>query len=548
MLKNLYIKSFVLIDEVNIDFYHGMNVLTGETGSGKSIIIDAIGQLSGDRSNVSFIKHGANKAIIEGIFDNPNSKLLSQICNENHIEEDESFWIQKVIYDTGKSSIKINDTTVTNRTLRLIVPMLIDIHSQFDTGRSFEVNNHIHLLDQYASNVLLLDEYQENYNEYVHLKHKLDTALKEELSDEQLEYIESQIKEIDDYYYTDQEVDEFNDELKVLENYEKLNEKIKEFDQLMSNEQGVISLLKQSTDILDSINNVDLFTESNEKLTDYYYSINDIYSNIIRSFKSLSFDEYRYNELSEILFNVNKLKRKYGMNMDRVLETKAVLEQKVELIKNRDQYISDLKDEINKYHLICDDIATKLSTIRKDKANEFENNITNDLVNLYLENASIKIDIKEVELNKYGKDQVVFTVSMNKGQDYTPLNESASGGEIARLMLVIKTLIADKTNVDTIVFDEIDTGVSGKVASSIGKYMSQLSKKLQLICITHLPQVAVHADYHYLITKNDNEHETISTINLLNDDNRIIEIAKMLSNENVTEEAINNAKILLMTN
>jgi len=547
MLKSLYISSFIIIDELRVNFDEGMSVLTGETGAGKSIIIDALGQLCGNRTSTSLIKKKASKAIIEGIFDVIESEELKKICKKLHIELEEEFVITKEILSSGKSNVKINYQNASINALKLLMPYLIDIHSQFETQKLFEEKNHIILLDQYANDELKLyiHQYKDIYQKYKEISSHLNHVIEEDMSDEQLDFLQSQLNEIEESMYTDEEIEEFESELKLLQNYEKINENIQQFDFIMNSSNGVLTQMKEALHTLQILQDYEEFNESYDKMYDYYYNIQDEHENIMSIYNQFHFDEYRFNELQDILFKVNRLKRKYGYTMERINEYRIELIEKIDNIKHRDEYIHSLQKEQKEIKNECIKLAENIHTIRKKYAVKFEKAIIHELKDLYLEKANFKVDFEKTHLNNQGIDKISFKVAINKGQDYSLLNESVSGGEISRIMLAIKTVILSYGTIDTIVFDEVDTGVSGKVARSIGNKMLNLSKSKQVICITHLPQVASLAHHHYSIEKEMNNEETVTSMKRLHSKERIIEIAKMLSSEKITDEAIENAKQLL---
>jgi DNA repair protein RecN (Recombination protein N) len=543
MLKSLYISSFVIIDEVQIDFYPGMSALTGETGAGKSIIIDAIGQLLGNRTQSQFVKKGANKAVIEGIFEINNEDIV-HVGNELNINIEDELVVTKEIYNNGKSNIKINYRNASLSALRMIMPYLIDIHSQFETQSLFSIKNHIHILDQYVSEDInaIKEEYRIDFKKYKNLKKQREQAIQEDLSDEQIEYLQSQVNEIEECEYTDEQVDELEAELHRLENYEKMNEVIQSFESLMTN--NVLSSLKDAIYELSSIKDDD-FNEYHDSLYNQYYDLKDTYDSIIDLYHSFSFDEYRFNELQETMFKINRLKRKYGYTMNDILEKKEEILSKIEMINHRDEYIAKIEKQIIEIENKCQKKAKTIHDLREKYALEFENEISKQLKDLYLPHALFHVNIKKVDMNDNGIDQVTLMISTNKGQDMSILSETASGGEISRVMLAIKTIILRKSKIDTIIFDEVDTGVSGKVAASIGEKMKELGEYKQVICITHLPQVATRATYHYSIEKKTDEKDTVSSIHLLDRSGRIEELAKMLSGDKISDEARKNAEILL---
>lgn len=547
MLKHLYISSFVIIDEIHIDFDEGMSVLTGETGAGKSIIIDALSQICGQRSSTTLIKKGKTKCIIEGIFDVQINNELEKICEEIHIDPDEQFVVSKEISISGKSQIKINYQTASNNALKLLMPYLIDIHSQFETQKLFEEKNHIVLLDQYISNRLddLKTEYNHYYQQFLNDKYLLKKIKEEDMSDEQKEYLESQVEEIDDVPYDDEQIDEMEQEMKMLQNYEKVNEHIQKFDYTMHSSQGILSLLNDAINELSYLRDYNEFQESYDDIYNIYYKLNDEYEKVMDIFHQFQFDEYRFQELQDFIFKVNRIKRKYGFTMKRVQEYKEELIEQIQKIENREEYINEIIKSLENNHKKAYQIAQQMHNIRKEYALRFENDIHQQLKDLYLDKAIFKVNFEETELSNNGIDKISFMISVNKGQNLSLLNESASGGEISRIMLAIKTITLQYSNIETIIFDEVDTGVSGKVASRIGEKMYSLSKNKQIICITHLPQVACVADQHYSIEKTSTSDETVSSIHLLDQKERINEIAKMLSGETLTNEAIENAKRLL---
>ncbi|MEG0367233.1 MAG: AAA family ATPase, partial [Coprobacillus sp.] len=299
MLKSLYISSFVIIDKMKIDFESGMSVLTGETGAGKSIVIDALGQLCGDRASTSFVKKNCSKATIEGVFDVTMTETLKNIFDELHLEQDDQLVITKEIYDTGKSNVKINYQNASNNVLKMIMPYFIDIHSQFETQKLFEEKNHIALLDEYASNELQVvkDEYNELYNHYKEATLKLKNAVEEDMSDEQLDFLQSQLDEINEVAYNDDEINSFEEEVKMLQNFEKVNEHIETFEQLISSSNGSLPTMKEALSHIHAISEYGKFSQSYDNMYNLYYNFMDEYELVLDEYRSFHFDEYRFNEL-----------------------------------------------------------------------------------------------------------------------------------------------------------------------------------------------------------------------------------------------------------
>lgn len=545
MLKSLFISSFVIIDQTTVDFDEGMTALTGETGAGKSIIINALEQLCGARASSSLVRKGSKKAVIEGVFDMNDS--IQKILDELNIDGDDDLIITKEILDNGRSTIKINYRTVTNSALKQVAPYLLDIHSQYQTQEIFNVKNHLKILQSFMNHQddSLLSEYHKHYFEYKKISQKIKKLEQEDLSDERIEYYQKQYDELKDFEYTDEIIDQLEEELRMMKNYESMHKYMTDFNEAMSDKQGALNQINDALSALGHMNDTESFSALYDEFYNQYYSMQDIVDRIGTAFDSIDFDEYRFNELQEELFTIHRLQRKYGYSVDDIYQAQTELKEKLDAALNREDVLADLNKQKDQAYHEAYQIASKLTSLREEQGLIFVDTLEKELKDLYLPDAKLKVDIKECSLSDTGKDDITFMVSMNKGQAFTPLNETASGGEISRLMLAIKTIAMNQNQMNTLVFDEIDTGVSGKVADAIGLKMHSISLNNQVLCITHLPQVAIHADHHYAIKKSSHDEETYSTLAVLSEDERIEEIAKMLSGDVVTAEAIDNAKRLL---
>lgn len=545
MLKSLFISSFVIIDQTTVDFDEGMTALTGETGAGKSIIINALEQLCGARASSSLVRKGSKKAVIEGVFDMNDS--IQKILDELNIDGDDDLIITKEILDNGRSTIKINYRTVTNSALKQVAPYLLDIHSQYQTQEIFNVKNHLKILQSFMNHQddSLLSEYHKHYFEYKKISQKIKKLEQEDLSDERIEYYQKQYDELKDFEYTDEIIDQLEEELRMMKNYESMHKYMTDFNEAMSDKQGALNQINDALSALGHMNDTESFSALYDEFYNQYYSMQDIVDRIGTAFDSIDFDEYRFNELQEELFTIHRLQRKYGYSVDDIYQAQTELKEKLDAALNREDVLADLNKQKDQSYHEAYQIASKLTSLREEQGLIFVDTLEKELKDLYLPDAKLKVDIKECSLSDTGKDDITFMVSMNKGQAFTPLNETASGGEISRLMLAIKTITMNQNQMNTLVFDEIDTGVSGKVADAIGLKMHSISLNNQVLCITHLPQVAIHADHHYAIKKSSHDEETYSTLAVLSEDERIEEIAKMLSGDVVTAEAIDNAKRLL---
>lgn len=545
MLKSLFISSFVIIDQTTVDFDEGMTALTGETGAGKSIIINALEQLCGARASSSLVRKGSKKAVIEGVFDMNDS--IQKILDELNIDGDDDLIITKEILDNGRSTIKINYRTVTNSALKQVAPYLLDIHSQYQTQEIFNVKNHLKILQSFMNHQddSLLSEYHKHYFEYKKISQKIKKLEQEDLSDERIEYYQKQYDELKDFEYTDEIIDQLEEELRMMKNYESMHKYMTDFNGAMSDKQGALNQINDALSALGHMNDTESFSALYDEFYNQYYSMQDIVDRIETAFDSIDFDEYRFNELQEELFTIHRLQRKYGYSVDDIYQAQTELKEKLDAALNREDVLADLNKQKDQAYHEAYQIASKLTSLREEQGLIFVDALEKELKDLYLPDAKLKVDIKECSLSDTGKDDITFMVSMNKGQAFTPLNETASGGEISRLMLAIKTITMNQNQMNTLVFDEIDTGVSGKVADAIGLKMHSISLNNQVLCITHLPQVVIHADHHYAIKKLSHDEETYSTLAVLSEDERIEEIAKMLSGDVVTAEAIDNAKRLL---
>ena len=543
MIESLYIENFAIIDQVQIDFQSGMTVLTGETGAGKSIIIDAIGQLIGQRSQPSFVKNGADYAFIEGVFS--SNKEIDKILLDNNFPIDEHLVISKKINRDGKSAIKINYRNSSQLLLKKIMSQIVDIHSQFETHQLFNESYHLKLLDNFIGNELtdLKKEYLTLYQTYKNLNQKYLSLTKEELTDEQLAFYLAQLEEIEELDLENFDEEEFLKERNNLLNYEKNSQHIKNYKALMDSSKGIMDLFKQSLNELSYLE-IDDIKHNYDQLYDLYYTVDGINQDIYDQFSQSYFSEEHYNEVQETFFKLNKLKRKYGQTIDAIIDFKNSLIEKIELFKNRDQMIENINLKLKETENQLIYYAKKISILRKNKALELEKEVKYILNQMYLQQVQFKFDFQINDFNDNGIDNVKIVVSTNSGQPLQPLQKIASGGELSRIMLAIKAVSQNSKDGGTIIFDEADTGVSGKVAESIGHVIKKISKKQQVICITHLAQVACFANNHLFIEKEQMDNTSKVHVRLLNEKESVYELAKMISGKEITQQSIDHAKKL----
>ena len=533
-------------EETVIDFTRfkdGIFLISGETGAGKSIIIDAIGQLIGQRSQPSFVKNGADYAFIEGVFS--SNKEIDKILLDNNFPIDEHLVISKKINHDGKSAIKINYRNSSQLLLKKIMSQIVDIHSQFETHQLFNESYHLKLLDNFIGNELidLKKEYLTLYQTYKNLNQKYLSLTKEELTDEQLDFYLAQLKEIEELDLENFDEEEFLKERNNLLNYEKNSQHIKNYKALMDSSKGIMDLFKQSLNELSYLE-IDDIKHNYDQLYDLYYTVDGINQDIYDQFSQSYFSEERYNEVQDIFFKLNKLKRKYGQTIDAIIDFKNSLIEKIELFKNRDQMIENINLKLKETENQLIYYAKKISILRKNKALELEKEVKYILNQMYLQQVQFKFDFQINDFNDNGIDNVKIVVSTNSGQPLQPLQKIASGGELSRIMLAIKAVSQNSKDGGTIIFDEADTGVSGKVAESIGHVMKKISKKQQVICITHLAQVACFANNHLFIEKEQMDNTSKVHVRLLNEKESVYELAKMISGKEITQQSIDHAKKL----
>ncbi|MFV0396064.1 MAG: DNA repair protein RecN, partial [Coprobacillaceae bacterium] len=509
MIESLYIEKFAIIDNLQVDFDNHMIALTGETGAGKSIIIDAIGQLLGNRTQVNFIKDGADKAFIEGAFSIVNNKEVIKKLKEYNFEVEDTLIVSKTIQKDGKATIKMNYRTISLMVLKDIMPHIIDIHSQFETHSLFDEKNHLHILDHFIGNKInvLLSEYQNVFSTYKELEKKYIQATEEELSDEQLDFYQAKLSEIEEIELDDIDEELLENEEKQLQNYEKIHNRISNYQQFMDNNQGVLPSLSLALKELEYLNDYEEYQEVYSNLYDAYYNVMDIHETVVDTFKSTEFNEYRLQEVQDILVKIQRLKKKYGHSLAAIKEARDDLVEKIDAFNNRDSYIEELQLEKEKKKAMYIEIANKITSLRKKEAIRFSELVKKELKILYLPNVLFEISFEQIDGNMFGCDKIVFLISTNNSVNMLPLQKVASGGELSRIMLAIKSLSIQSSSISTIIFDEADTGVSGKVAESIGMKMKNIAKTKQVLCITHLAQVSRFANHHYYIEKNKKDNE-----------------------------------------
>ena len=526
MIEQLSVKDYVLFESCDIDFTNGMSVITGETGAGKSLLIDAIGYLSGDRIKSNVIRNGKDKAILSMVL--TSNEKVNSILDENGFEVDDQVIISRTILNNNKSTVRINQTVTTLSFVRKIVNLLVDIHSQMDTYRLMDTKLQIELLDSYANTNGLKEQVKQAYNHYSNVLNELDTLKNEEFSDAELEFLTAQLDEIENANVKENEMDELEEQIHEATHWFKNKEDLSECLYEMDKENGALDSLYM---LYKQASKSPVLNAYEDSFKNLYYSLQNIDEELKNIRDNHSNDALDLDSLQSRQYQIKKLYRKYGGSFVSLQETKQGIMDKIDRIIHRQDVFDKLEKEKVEAFKTYMDLAEKLSRKRKSVFKELEKNVMTHCKDLMLENARFKISSIEKKPSSNGIDDIEFLVSMNPGQDFSSLSLSASGGELSRLMLALKVVFQATNGIETIIFDEIDTGVSGKVALAMGAKMKALSKNYQVLCITHLASVAVHADTHYLVEKIVKNNETITTVHELAQDEKISELAIMTSGQ-----------------
>ena len=526
MIEQLSVKDYVLFESCDIDFTNGMSVITGETGAGKSLLIDAIGYLSGDRIKSNVIRKGKDKAVLSMVL--TSNEEVNAILEENGFDTEDQVIISRTILNNNKSTVRINQTVTTLSFVRKIVNLLVDIHSQMDTYRLMDTKLQIELLDSYANTNGLKEQVKQAYNHYSNVLNELDTLKNEEFSDAELEFLTAQLDEIENANVKENEMDELEEQIHEATHWFKNKEDLSECLYEMDKENGALDSLYM---LYKQASKSPVLNAYEDSFKNLYYSLQNIDEELKNIRDNHSNDALDLDSLQSRQYQIKKLYRKYGGSFVSLQETKQGIMDKIDRIIHRQDVFDKLEKEKVEAFKTYMDLAEKLSRKRKSVFKELEKNVMTHCKDLMLENARFKISSIEKKPSSNGIDDIEFLVSMNLGQDFSSLSLSASGGELSRLMLALKVVFQATNGIETIIFDEIDTGVSGKVALAMGAKMKALSKNYQVLCITHLASVAVHADTHYLVEKIVKNNETITTVHELAQDEKISELAIMTSGQ-----------------
>src|SRR5699024_10287313 len=557
MLSELSIKNFAIIDNLSIHFQEGLTVLTGETGAGKSIINDAVNLISGGRGSVDYIRHGANKAELNGLFNlEENMIQVINLAKQYDINiEDNMIILERTITDKGKSICRINGKLVTLTILREFGRNLVDIHSQHDTYQLMSSHAHINLLDAFNSDDILKikKEYDEVYKLLSQYKQEYNQlTINEQETAQRLDLYLFQANELKEANLIEDEDSELEKERTQLANFEKIHLTLEQtYYSLHGDQKGLEWLNVAETALQEGADYDSFIKEKKEELTDLYFNIEEI-SFQIRDYKDqIQFNESRLNEVESRLNEIARLKKKYGSTVNEIIDYYEEVQTKIDKLKNKDIHNEQLELKIEELTSKTIEIGKKLRKARMDTAKKLTKTIHTELKDLYLENDKFEVEFNELSSdpsqnnNENGIDKINFLLSTNLGEPLKRLDKVASGGELSRIMLILKKIFVKHQNIPTIIFDEIDTGVSGRVAQAIAEKMYDVSISGQTLCITHLPQVAAMSDQHLLIKKEETKKRTTTKISELTLENKINQLSEMMTGTEMTDSAMNHSKELI---
>lgn len=553
MLVEMTIENFAIIESLTLSFHEGMTTLTGETGAGKSIIIDALGLLAGSRASVDVIRQGADRCHLEGVFDWPKNPQFFALMQELLVNQEEDYLVvQRDIALNGKSICRVNGHVMTLANLKRIGRFLVDIQGQNEHQSLLQADQHQRLLDEFGGSdfQLALTEYKALYKEWQALAKTVLSRKKNEQSYVQrLDMLRYQVDEIEQAELVSGEEESLTEERDKLLNFQKIVDAFASVHQLLStDDHGVLDNVSLAANELESVasfgKEYELLSES---LTTVYYQLQDVAADLSRQMDLLEFDEQRLHQIEDRLEIIHQLKRKYGESVEFILAYYEKISLELLETAQSDGQLDQLESLVKEKEEQVAKKAAILHENRKEIARRLEKAIMNELRELYMEHTQFAVRFEALSqgYNEFGKDDVLFYLSANPGEPLRPLEKVASGGEISRILLALKTVFSTSQELTSIVFDEVDTGVSGRVAQAIAEKISQIGRRSQVLCITHLPQVAAFADFQYFISKTVQNNRTKTTVVELTKEERVEEIARMLAGAEVTTLTKEHAKELL---
>ena len=550
MLLEISIKNFAIIEEISLNFEKGMTVLTGETGAGKSIIIDAMNMMLGSRATTDVIRHGAPKAEIEGLFAVERNRHLTALFEEQGLEWTDELIIRREILQNGRSVSRINGQMVNLSVLKAVGQHLVDIHGQHDQEELMRPQLHITMLDEFGDAAFFQTKaaYRQTFEDYKRLrKQVVELQRNQQENKARIEMLEFQIAEIEAAALEVEEDVRLEQERQRLLNHKMIADTLTNaYTMLDAEEFSSLANVRSAMNDLESIEEYDpSYKELSGQLAETFYALEDITKRLEDVVDGLEFDGNRLMQVESRLDLIHSITRKYGGQVKDVLEYLAQITKEYSLLTGSDLSSEELEKELKRLEKSLVSLAQDLSDQRHALAQALENEIQQELADLYMDKARFQVRFSKAKFNREGNEAVEFYISTNPGEDFKPLVKVASGGELSRLMLAIKSAFSRKEGKTSIVFDEVDTGVSGRVAQAIAAKIHKIGQNGQVLAISHLPQVIAAADYQFYIEKISDAHSTVSTVRLLNREERIEEIAKMLAGEDLTEAARQQAEQLL---
>lgn len=550
MLLEISIKNFAIIEAISLNFEKGMTVLTGETGAGKSIIIDAMNMMLGARATTDVIRHGAPKAEIEGLFSIENNRMLGQLFDEQGLVLGDEIIIRREILQNGRSVSRINGQLVNLSVLRAVGQHLVDIHGQHDQEELMRPQLHISMLDEFGSDAFfkIKDQYQATFDQYRKLRKQVLEAQKNQQEHKaRIEMLEYQMSEIEAANLQAGEDVSLNQEREKLLNHKNIADTLTNAYTMLDNEDfSSLGNVRSAMNDLESIEEFDPeYKEISTSLSETYYVLEDLTKQLEGILDNLDFDGNRLMQVENRLDLLNTITRKYGGQVDDVLTYFEKISEEYNHLTGNSLSSDEMELQLKNLEKDLVALANQLADARHDLAQSLEAEIKQELQDLYMEKAQFQVRFTKGKFSREGNETVEFYISTNPGEEFKPLVKVASGGELSRLMLAIKSAFSRKEGKTSIVFDEVDTGVSGRVAQAIAQKIYKIGNHGQVLAISHLPQVIAIADYQFFIEKISDETSTVSTVRLLTFDERVEEVAKMLAGDNVTEAALTQARELL---
>ncbi len=552
MLQTLYIENIAVIEKTSIDFNNGLNVLTGETGAGKSIIIDAINAIMGHRTSKEIIRTGEQSAFVSAQFDNINDEVVNKLEELGFQDDDGVLILQRTLNINGKSTCKINGRPATASMLKELSQSLINIHGQHESYELFSADKHIDYIDSYGDCDSLLSQYREKYKEYKILKKKLNEANTDESERlKEIDLLSFQLEELEQADVQIGEEEKLENERTNLLNFEKIYSLLNKAKMLLTGDDSnggaeAVDLAATAMQNVASYNSD--YEEISNNLTDIYYNLKDCCEAISDAIDNLESDPQRLEEVEERLDLLNRLSRKYNCPCDELPDVAVAVGERLNELVNFDKNRDELVQAYETAEKEAFKLAEELSKLRKKTAKEFSQKVKAEMSFLNMPNVELVPSFEATELSSKGIDKVELLISANPGETPRPVAKIASGGELSRMMLAIKTVLADTDTVDTLIFDEVDTGISGSAAEKVGLKLKEVSKNCQVLCVTHQAQISALADYHYLIQKQLKQGRTFTEVSLLDYNGRVNELARIIGGVNITQAALSHAEAMLNEN